>query len=168
MGSISYTGSVAGVDAKDLRGFFDGWPDTPSPETCLEMLGGSDHVVLALDEEGGTVVGFIAAISDGVLCAFVSSLQVLPAYGGRGIGSELGRRMLEKLDDHYVISLTGDPNRQPLYEGSGRRPSGGMLLLTRDGGRGPDVYPPRRATTRAAGGRGSTAAQPFYATAFTM
>ena len=96
------------------------------------MLGGSDHVVLALDEDGGTVVGFIAAISDGVLCAFVSSLQVLPAYGGRGIGSELVRRMLEKLDGHYVVSLTCDPKLQPFYERFGMRPSGGMLLLNRD------------------------------------
>ncbi len=132
MGRISYVGSVAGVDAKDLRGFFEGWPDTPAPETCLEMLGGSDHVVLALDKEGGIVVGFIAAISDGVLCAFVSSLQVLPAYGGRGIGSELVRRMLEKLDDHYVVSLTCDPNLQPFYERFGMRPSGWMLLVNRD------------------------------------
>jgi GNAT superfamily N-acetyltransferase len=132
MGGISYAGSVAGVDAKDLRGFFEGWPDTPSPETCLEMLDGSDHVVLALDEEGGIVVGFIAAISDGVLCAFVSSLQVLPAYRGRGIGSELVRRMLEKLDDRYVVSLTCDPKLQPFYERFGMRASGGMLLLNRD------------------------------------
>ncbi len=139
MGGISYTGSVAGVDAKDLRGFFEGWPDMPPPETCLEMLGGSDHVVLALDEEGGIVVSFIAAISDGVLCAFVSSLQVLPAYRGRGIGSELVRRMLRKLEDHYVVSLTCDPNLQPFYERFGIRPSGGMLLLNHDRSSGPDV-----------------------------
>ena len=132
MDDISFTGSVAGVDAKDLRGFFDGWPDTPSPEKCLEMLGGSDHVVLALDEKSGSVVGFVAAISDGVFCAFVPSLQVLPAYGGRGIGSEMFRRMLERLDDHYVVSLTCDPNLQPFYERFGMRPSGGMLLLNRD------------------------------------
>jgi hypothetical protein len=79
---IFYTDSAAGVGAKDLRGFFAGWPDTPSAETCLEMLDGSDRVVLALGEGGGAVVGFVAAISDGVLCAFVTSLQVLPAYGG--------------------------------------------------------------------------------------
>ena len=132
MERIFYTESAAGVGAKDLRDFFAGWPDTPSAETCLEMLGGSDHVVLALDDEGGAVVGFVAAISDGVLCAFVSSLQVLPAYGGRGIGSELFRRMLKKLDDHYGVSLTCDPNLQPFYERFGMRPSGGMLLLNRD------------------------------------
>src|SRR3712207_8123553 len=53
--------------------------------------------------------------------------QVLPAYGGRGIGSELVRRMLEKLDDHYVVSLTCDPTLQPFYERFGMRSSGGML-----------------------------------------
>ena len=139
MERIFYTDSAAGVGAEDLRGFFAGWPDAPSPETCLEMLDGSDHVVLALDEEGGAVVGFVAAISDGVLCAFVSSLQVLPAYGGRGIGSELVRRMLEKLDGHYVVSLTCDPKLQPFYERFGMRPSGGMLLLNRDRSSAPDV-----------------------------
>lgn len=132
MGKIVYADSTAGVHANALRGFFAGWPDAPSPETHLEMLDGSDHVVLAFDGEGGTVVGFVAAISDGVLSAFVSSLQVLPAYGGRGIGSDLFRRMLQKLDDHYVVSLTCDPNLQPFYERFGMQPSGGMLLSNRD------------------------------------
>jgi len=50
MGRVLYADSAAGLEANDLRGFFAGWPDPPSPETRLEMLGGSDHVVLTLDD----------------------------------------------------------------------------------------------------------------------
>jgi len=46
------------------------------------------------DTENGRVVGFVTAVSDGVVSAFLPLLEVLPEYQGRGIGSELVRRML--------------------------------------------------------------------------
>ena len=74
-----------------------GWPNPPAPETHRKLLGNSDHVVLAVVTATGDVVGFITAISDGVLCAYIPLLEVLPAYQGGGIGQELTRRMLAKL-----------------------------------------------------------------------
>src|SRR6266516_4620599 len=102
---IGYRDSVKGIEACRLEGFFVGWPEPPSPETHRRLLGRSDHVVLALDEETGRVVGFVTAISDGVLSAYIPHLEVLPAYQGRGIGSELVRRMLERLSGLYGIDL---------------------------------------------------------------
>jgi hypothetical protein len=50
----------------------------------LSLLAGSDHVVLAIDKASGDVVGFITALSDGVLCAYISFLEVVPGYRQRG------------------------------------------------------------------------------------
>ena len=48
---ISYIDSAATITPDNLKGFFVGWSDPPSPETHLKMLRGSDDVVLAMDGE---------------------------------------------------------------------------------------------------------------------
>jgi len=133
---ISYTDSAAGITPEDLRGFFEGWPDPPSPETHLRLLADSDEVMLALDDETGHVVGFINAISDGILSAYIPLIEVLPAYQGRGIGSELAQRMLDKLKDLYMVDLICDPQLQPFYARLGMRPASGMMLRHYDRQRG--------------------------------
>lgn len=84
---IRYTDSLEGIAPAQLSGgFFEGWPNPPSPETHLKILKNSDYTMLAIDEETGQVVGFITAISDGTLSAYIPLLEVLPAYRRRGIG----------------------------------------------------------------------------------
>lgn len=126
-GAITYQEDLAGVGAGDLAGFFEGWSNPPSPATHLRLLAGSETIVLARDAATGCVVGFITAVGDGVLCAYIPLLEVLPAYRGRGIGTELARRMLAKLRDRYMVDLLCDPELQPFYARLGLRPAVGML-----------------------------------------
>jgi ribosomal protein S18 acetylase RimI-like enzyme len=123
---IIYTGSLDGIGSEKLAGFFVGWPTPPSPDTHLEMLRRSAAVLLAVDDATGRVVGFINAISDGVLSAFIPLLEVLPDYQGRGIGSELARRMLERLGDLYMVDLLCDPDLVPFYTRLGMTALHGM------------------------------------------
>ena len=125
---VTYTDNLEGITPELLQGgFFDGWPDTPSPQAHFRILEGSDAVVLALGENG-QVTGYITAISDGVSCAYIPHLEVLPAYRGAGIGRELVRRMLAKLDHLYMIDLLCDPDVQPFYERLGMHRATGMAL----------------------------------------
>jgi len=111
--SVEYAESVDGVATEELGGFFVGWPEPPSPERHLDILQRSAHVVLARAD--GRVVGFVTAISDGVLSAYVPLLEVLPEYEGQGIGSELMRRLLARLDDLYMVDLCCDAELEPFY-----------------------------------------------------
>lgn len=133
---ISYGSDLSTITAEHVQGFFVGWPSPPSPATHLRILRGSDHVLLAVDDASGAVVGFITAISDGVLSAYIPLLEVLPAYQGRGIGAELTRRMLDTLRSIYMVDLLCDPELQPFYQRVGMRPATGMLLrnYARQGG----------------------------------
>ncbi|MBZ0309724.1 MAG: GNAT family N-acetyltransferase [Anaerolineae bacterium] len=125
---MRYTDSLENLAPDQLRGgFFDGWPDPPSPETHLRILQGSYAVVLAIDEETENVVGFITAISDGVLAAFIPLLEVLTAYKGKGIGTELTRRLLKKLSPLYAVDLICDASLQPFYQRLGMQPYTGMV-----------------------------------------
>jgi ribosomal protein S18 acetylase RimI-like enzyme len=125
---IAYKDSVEDTTPDQLAGFFVGWPNPPVPETHLRLLLNSDHVVLAIDEETENVIGFITAVSDGVLSAYIPCLEVLPAFQGRGIGSELVRRMLAKLRGFYMVDLMCDPELQPFYARFGMAPYSGMIV----------------------------------------
>ena len=124
---IRYLGSSEGIESGELVGFFRGWPHPPSPDTHLEILKNSDHVVLAYDDDAERVVGFVNAISDGILSAYIPLLEVLPSHQGRGIGGEMVRRMLAQLDGFYMVDVTCDPELEPFYARFGLKPGFGMM-----------------------------------------
>ena len=126
---IRYTDSVEDITPQQLcGGFFEGWPNPPTPETHLKILKNSDYVVLAIDSETNAVVGFVTAISDGVLSAYIPLLEVLPSYQRRGIGTELMRPMMEKLRDLYMIDLMTGPELEHFYRRFGMEPAFGMSI----------------------------------------
>jgi len=112
---IGYSDRLEGVEPRHLEGFFVGWPSPPSPERHLALLRGSAAVEVAHEREERRVVGFVSAVSDGVLSAYVPLLEVLPDYGGQGIGSELVRRLLAQLEGLYMIDLSCDAELEPFY-----------------------------------------------------
>lgn len=133
---IRYTDSLEGITANQLEGFFVGWPNPPSPDTHLRILRGSYAVLLALD--GERVVGFVNAISDGVHAAYIPNLEVLPEYKGQSIGTELMRRMIEKLRHLYAIDLCCDADVQPFYDRLGMIRTQGMVVRNFDRQSGAD------------------------------
>jgi ribosomal protein S18 acetylase RimI-like enzyme len=129
---VRYQESLGSIRAGNLRGFFAGWPMPPSPETQLAVLASSDYLVVAVDEASDRVVGFVTALSDGVLTAYISLLEVLPTYQRRGIGSELVRRMLLKLQHLYAVDLLCNPELQSFYGKLGMVPASGMCIRRYD------------------------------------
>ena len=129
---IDYLDSAENITAGQLHGFFVGWPDPPAPDVHLRLLRNSDAVVLAQDTATGQVVGFITAITDGVLAAYIPFLEVLPAYQHQGIGQTLVRRMLERLQNLYMIDLLCDADVQSFYEQLEMHPAMGMCARNFD------------------------------------
>ncbi|MFF2752941.1 GNAT family N-acetyltransferase [Psychrobacillus sp. NPDC058041] len=125
---IKYTTELENIQPESLQGFFVDWPNPPSPVTHLKLLNGSSHKILAIDSESGEVVGFITAISDGVLSAYIPLLEVLPAYKNNGIGKELVQRMIEELKNLYMVDLLCDDHLQPYYEKQGMMKASGMII----------------------------------------
>jgi ribosomal protein S18 acetylase RimI-like enzyme len=128
---IAYVTTPDDVRAEDLHGFFVDWLTAPTPERHLAALHGSQHVVLARDTDTGRVVGFVTAVGDGVLSSYLPLLEVLPDYQGRGIGTELVRRMLELLGGTYMVDLSCDEELVPFYERFGMARGVRMALRNR-------------------------------------
>lgn len=122
-----YKNSVDGISAEMLKGFFVDWPNPPDSQTHLKLLKNSSKVVIALDDTN-QVVGFITAISDGVLSAYIPFLEVLPKYQNQGVGRELIMRIRKELEDIYMIDLCCDVNLVPYYEKFGMIKTSGMII----------------------------------------
>jgi ribosomal protein S18 acetylase RimI-like enzyme len=129
---VRYDDDLSDVRPEELAPFFVDWPVAPSPEQRLAILRGSDHVLLAREDDTGRVIGFATALTDGVLSAYIPLLEVLPEYQGSGIGTELMRRLLAKLRDLYIVDLVCDPQLEAFYRRFGMVPLTGMALRNRD------------------------------------
>lgn len=123
-----YKNSISDITTDMLEGFFVDWPNPPNPETHLRLLNKSSKVIIALDENTNKVVGFITAISDGVLSAYIPFLEVLPDYKNKGLGQELVNRMLKELADIYMIDLCCDDDLIPYYDKLGMTKTNGMVF----------------------------------------
>lgn len=129
---IAYSDNINNINPEMLKGFFEGWVRCPSPEKHFEILKNSDYIIIAVDENTRKVVGFINAVSDKVLSAFIPLLEVLPRYQQLGIASELVKRMFEKLKDFYMIDLVCDENLQSFYERLGMEKHTAMIKRNYD------------------------------------
>jgi ribosomal protein S18 acetylase RimI-like enzyme len=125
---ITYAHSLEGITPEQLGGFFEGWPNPPSRETFLRLLRNSDEVILALDESSEQVVGFVTAITDHVLSAYIPFVEVIGTYRGQGIGKHLVAQMLERLANLYMIDLLCDEALQGFYERLGMQRAQGMMI----------------------------------------
>jgi len=129
---IVYTDSLHQIEETDLAGLFAHWGTPPAPKAIWRIFQGSDLVLLAREGEGGPIVGYITAITDGVSAAYIPHLEVRAEWQGQGIGSELVSRLLARLNHIYAIDLMCDPELQPFYERMGFRPWSGMLIRNYD------------------------------------
>ncbi len=109
-----YTVGVGDVPADALTGFFVGWPNPPTAAALHQVLAQSTACVVA--READEVVGFINALSDGLLAAYLPLLEVRAEFQGRGIGTELVHRMLDLLGDVYMVDVVCDDDVAPFYE----------------------------------------------------
>jgi ribosomal protein S18 acetylase RimI-like enzyme len=113
---IEFRQTLDGLAPDDLDGFFEGWPNPPDAATHLRILESAYAVQLAIDTRSDRVVGFVNAISDGVLSAYVPLLEVLPEWRGQGIGRALVQRLCEQLSHLYMVDLVCDPELEAFYE----------------------------------------------------
>ena len=120
--------NLEGVTPAALNGFFEGWPQPPTPETLRRILAGSYRIALAVEE--GQVIGFVNAVSDGVLCAYIPLLEVRAQWRSQGVASRLMDSLFAQLEGLYMIDTSCDDDLVPFYErfGMGR----GNAMVRRD------------------------------------
>jgi ribosomal protein S18 acetylase RimI-like enzyme len=106
-----------------------GWAITLAEQMGHLLEQGRDSE-LPYDTATRQVVGFVTAMGDGALGAFIPLLEALPEYRDRGIGAELMRLALARPGDRYSIDLVCDPDLVPFYERLRGAPATAMMCAT--------------------------------------
>jgi spermidine synthase len=101
-----------------------GWwdADDEQPDIIRGIVGRS-HCFLAVFLDGD-LIGMGRAISDGTSDAYIQDVAVRPAFRGRGIGSGIVRRIVDRLhgDGLFWIGLIAERDSHPFYERLGFSP----------------------------------------------
>ncbi len=116
---IVYSTKKEDLNTLETSGFFEGWPNKPNEETLKKSIFGASSLVLAIDNEKKKLVGYITALSDNTLSAYIPFLEVLPNYQRQGIGRTLVEKMLEQLKHLYMIDLVCDKEKARFYSETG-------------------------------------------------
>ena len=63
------------------------------------------------------LVGYVDSVSNGVTDAYIQDLIVRPDYQGKGIGTDLMKKMIASLKEKhiYIISVVFEENLKPFY-----------------------------------------------------
>ena len=93
------------------------WSSAQKPELVHKALLASHSLVSAWD--GSKLVGLGNAISDGYLVVYYPHLLVLPDYQGRGIGTELMRRLIARYEGFHQHMLVADGRALDFYRKCG-------------------------------------------------
>lgn len=93
------------------------WSSAHKPELLHRALLGSHSLFTAWD--GTKLVGLGNALSDGHLVVYYPHLLVLPEYQGRGIGTELMRRLVARYDGFHQHMLVADGRALDFYRKCG-------------------------------------------------
>ncbi len=76
----------------------------------------SYYHIAAYEKEA--LIGYIDCVSNGVTDAYIQDLMVHPDYQGRGIGTDLMKKMIDYLRQKriYMISVVFDESLKAFYE----------------------------------------------------
>lgn len=93
------------------------WSSAEKPDELVKALRNSHTVVTVWD--GEKLVGLGNAISDGHLVVYYPHLAVHPDYQGKGIGTEIVKRMQKKYQGFHQQSLIADGEAVEFYKKCG-------------------------------------------------
>lgn len=122
---MQYTDSTESVAEADLEGFLSHWEISRPPGSLLRMLKGSSVVILAREPFSPRVCGYVTALTDHVVCGYISSIEVRFQYRNQGIRAELLKRVTARLTV-YGIYLSCAETMIPCYKAAGFNQVTGM------------------------------------------
>jgi len=123
---ILYSEDKTLIEQIDVTGFFVGWLSPPNEAVFRKILKNSQFIQMAIIDN--KLIGFVNAISDLTLTAYIPLLEVLPEYKGQGIGTKLIAKIKEDLKDFYMIDICCDEDVIPFYKNLGFKQGYSMSL----------------------------------------
>lgn len=131
--TIAWSDSVEDVDWQELADLVRAAPlGDKSPDFLRTVFSNSLYREFA--REGGRLVAAGRALSDGIDCAYLGDIVVLPSHQGQGLGGQVVRRLLARVRDHRKILLYAVPGKEPIYRKYGFERMTTVMAIFQDQG----------------------------------
>ena len=127
----SWVDDLGAVDLDELSELYRIAPlGVKPPDVLATVFGNSMFVRFAF--AGDTLVGAGRVLADGLDCAYVADVAVHPNHQGRGLGSEMIRRLVDAAGGHKKIILYANPGTEGFYTTLGFLPMNTAMAIWQD------------------------------------
>ena len=112
---LHWTRSIEQLDWLELAALYRAAPlGDKSPEGLKTAF--THSMFKCLVYEDGKLVGAGRVLADGVDCAYICDVAVLPSHQGAGLGKQIVARLVEASRGHRKIILYAVPGKEAFYE----------------------------------------------------
>jgi len=117
---INWSESLDALDWHELSALYKAAPLGDKSVAWLRTAF-SHSLFRCFARDEGRLVGAGRALADGVDCAYLCDIAVLPSHQGQGLGKAIIARLLERAQGHRKIILYAVPGKEPFYRKLGFR-----------------------------------------------
>lgn len=112
--------STDALDWDELAALYRAAPlGNKTPQGLKVAFGNSMFCCFVYD--GGALVGAGRVLADGVDCAYLCDVALLPSHQGTGLGRDIVARLVALSSGHKKILLYAVPGKEPFYRKFGFR-----------------------------------------------
>jgi ribosomal protein S18 acetylase RimI-like enzyme len=112
--TLEWTDSLDQVDWEELSALFKVAQLGDRSAAHLKIVFGNSRFHL-FASENGRLVGVGRALADGIDCAYICDIAVLPEFQGTGLGKQIVDKLLQLSRGHRKITLYAVPGKEPFY-----------------------------------------------------
>ena len=120
MSGLAWSESIADLDWDELAALYRAAPLGNKTAADLQTAFENSRFH-CLVREGGGLVGAGRVLSDGVDCAYLCDVALLPSHQGSGLGRQIVERLLQRCAGHRKIILYAVPGKEGFYRQFGFR-----------------------------------------------
>jgi ribosomal protein S18 acetylase RimI-like enzyme len=118
--TIEWDEALDRVDWNELSALYRAAPLGDKSAQWLRTAFGNSRL-RCFARDAGRLVGAGRALADGVDCAYLCDIALLPSHQGLGLGRAIVQRLLEQVRGHRKIILYAVPGKEGFYRALGFR-----------------------------------------------
>jgi ribosomal protein S18 acetylase RimI-like enzyme len=129
--ALDWMDTLEGVDWEALSALYRAAPlGDKKPADLATAFSNSMFRCFVYD--AGRLVGVGRVLADGVDCAYLCDVAVLPSHQGTGLGKAIVAKLVEQSRGHRKIILYAVPGKEPLYHKLGFRRMNTAMAIFED------------------------------------
>jgi ribosomal protein S18 acetylase RimI-like enzyme len=113
---LTWSHSTSDFDWQELSALFEASPPMGNKQAGDLRTAFSNSMFRCFVHDDGMLVGAGRAMADGVYCAYICDIAVLPAHRGIGLGKQIVAELLRLAAGHKKIILYSVPGAERFYQ----------------------------------------------------